>query len=101
MKRLIALALICASPALAETKAEKEARCTAQADIVAQTVTLRSEGKRERRAGKILTGDESTIDPKYAPAIPMLLAWVYELDKDQLTDEAATRFKEACLAFDQ
>ncbi|MFD0858735.1 hypothetical protein [Roseovarius aquimarinus] len=99
MLRLAALALplALAVPAAAQTNdADKAAGCAATAEIVSDAVELRAGGsQRDAAAQAIAAGD---TDAKYAEAIGPLVDWVYTLPEEQLTDEAASAFTDACLA---
>ena len=94
------LGLTLSSPAaLAETAAERAARCAGQAWIVGRAVDLRVQGTEESRAASSIGASDSGLDPKYAPGVTVLVGWVYSLPKDQLTAEAATAFEAQCLAY--
>ncbi len=78
--------------------ADKPANCAATAGIVADAVHGRTGGNTQQATIKFLSSDAGGIDEKYAPAVPMLVEWIYSLPADQLTDDAAEAFEKACLA---
>lgn len=96
---LIAAALLLPVLAYAETAAERQARCDSQAEIVAQALTLRAEGKRENRAIRDITKARAALETPYTAAVSVLVGWVYALPADQ-TDEAVTsEFIASCTAY--
>ncbi|MCM2560780.1 DNA primase [Lutimaribacter sp. EGI FJ00015] len=97
---LAALCLAATSlPALAETGAERAARCAAQTEIVAQAVSLRTEGRRENRAIRQITRDRAGMDAPYTEAVSPLVGWVFALPDDQLESDVAGEFRAACDGF--
>ncbi|RKF16538.1 DNA primase [Roseovarius spongiae] len=99
MQRIFALALA-ALVLPGGALADKAADCAATTGIVADAVNERSGGNTQQGAIDVLTSDEGGIEEKYAPAVPMLVEWVYTLPEDQLNDAVAESFSEACLAHD-
>ncbi len=93
------LALSIPTLGLAESDADKTARCQAQAGIVQQAVDLRLEKKRARRAEKQILKPANELDEKYAPSVPHLVAWVYSLPEGQLTPDVGPEFETACSAY--
>lgn len=94
---LAALCLAATAPmALSETKAERAARCAAQAEIVSQAVTLRAEGKRENRAIRDINRARADLDTPYSEAISPLVGWVFSLSDAQLETDVAGEFRTAC-----
>ena len=88
MRLLIAAGLTTAlltTPALAD----QEAECRMQADIVDRAAELRLERKSEKKAIQIMTsGEDEAVAEKYLPAVPVLVAWVYnDLKRKQLKAE--------------
>ena len=92
-------ALGAATPALAETRAEREARCTAQAEIVDAALTARSAGQRENRAIRDIARARADHPTPYREAIAVLTGWVWSLPADQLGDETRTQFFTACTGY--
>jgi len=90
----LALLLCAASPSLAGEAGNRG--CAATSAIVADAVTLRAGGADQAKT--LATIQAKVSDPKYAAIVPPLLDWVYTLPQDQLTSEAATAYKQACLA---
>ncbi len=87
------------APVLAETDAERAARCTGQANIVSRAVELRADGADQGAATSRLEASDSGIDPKYAPSISVLVGWIYTLPVDQLTPETSIAFQTQCLGY--
>lgn len=85
--------------AIAETDAERAARCAGQARIVASAVELRAAGTDEAGATARLEASDSGIDPKYAPSVSVLVGWLYTLPPEQMTPEVATAFETQCLGY--
>lgn len=91
--------LALAGAALAETDAEREARCEAQAGIVAMAVDLRGDNKREKKAIKLISKDEVIASGPYVAQVDVLVNWVYSLPEAQVSEEAVTAFEAACTSF--
>lgn len=69
--------------------------CAPTAEIVQMAVTARALGaEQDATQADILAND--AVEERYAPAVPSLVEWVYTLPEDQLTDEVAVSFEEAC-----
>lgn len=98
MRHLIAAALILstAAPALAETSKQRAKRCAAQSEIVAQAVEMRTKRKSEAKAKAALL---ETTDEKLAPSVPILVGYVYTLNRKDLKADIPTAFREQCSAF--
>jgi hypothetical protein len=93
------LLVVTGTVAIAETDAERAARCAGQAQIVAQAVDLRAGGTDEAGATSRLEASDSGIDPKYAPSVSVLVGWIYTLPPEQMTAEVATAFETQCLGY--
>ena len=85
--------------AIAESDAERAARCAGQAQIVARAVDLRAGGTDAAGATAQLEASDSGIDPKYAPSVSVLVGWLYSLPAEQMTAEVATAFETQCLGY--
>ncbi len=99
MRSLLTIALICSAPfAWAEDATDaddpKVVSCQAQASIVTQAASLRSEGKRERKVKRLVTEE---MDEAMKPAVPLLVGWVYTLPKGDLDKDPGPAYYEACL----
>ena len=90
---------LAASPASAESDAERAQRCAGQANIVARAVDLRADGTDQGAALSRLEASDSGIDPKYAPSVSVLVGWIYTLPTDQLTPETSIAFQTQCLGY--
>ncbi|WP_138935233.1 hypothetical protein [Roseovarius arcticus] len=90
----LAVFVLAASPTLADKAHDRG--CAATSAIVADAVALRAKGADQPSA--LAAVKAKVPDAKYAATVPPLLDWVYTLPKDQLTDEAVTAYKQACLA---
>ncbi len=90
------LILSTAAPAFAESRKQRIARCAAQADIVGQAVEMRQKRKSEKKVKAALA---ETVEAKYAPSIPMLVGWVYTLNRKDLTPEIKGEFQDQCAAY--
>ncbi|WP_323784977.1 hypothetical protein [Thalassovita sp.] len=102
MIRLLCLAaLVLATPALAETKQQRQDRCAIQAGIVRQAVDLRTRNKSEKRAGKLILKSDPIAGSKYEQNVDVLVDWVYNLPKQQLEPETIVQFETACNEFIQ
>ena len=95
---VLAAAFVAASLGLAhaETAEERSARCAAQAEIVQQAVAMRTEGKRENRAIRMITRARANLATPYNEAISPLTGWVYSLNDAQLQGNVAGEFRSAC-----
>ncbi|MDU8929997.1 hypothetical protein RXV86_21640 [Alisedimentitalea sp. MJ-SS2] len=92
------LILAVATPALAESKRQREKRCAAQADIIAQAVEMRVENK-EKVA--VTTELAAAAKKKIATSVPILVDYVYSLDEALLEQDIRTPFEEQCNGFKQ
>ncbi|MBZ8118685.1 DNA primase [Roseovarius sp. LXJ103] len=69
--------------------------CAPTAEIVQMAVTARKLGaEADATQADILAND--AVEERYVPAVPSLVEWVYTLPEEQLTDEVAASFEEAC-----
>jgi len=84
---------------LAESDADRAARCAGQSQIVLRAVELRGDGSDQNGAVARLEGSDSGVDPKYAPSISVLVGWIYSLPADQMTAETAAAFQTQCLGY--
>jgi hypothetical protein len=95
MSRALLFALfLFGTPAFADEA--RGAGCIATAEIVAKAVVLRADGQSQEATAKALQAGD--IDEKYVAAVAPLVDWVYTLPQEQLTNEAASAYKDACLA---
>ncbi|CUH65567.1 hypothetical protein TG4357_01939 [Thalassovita gelatinovora] len=102
MIRLLCLAtLMLATPALAETKQQRQDRCTIQTGIVQQAVDLRIQNKSQKRAGKLILKSDPIAGSKYEQNVDVLVDWVYHLPKNQLLPETVAYFETSCNEFVQ
>ena len=90
----LALPLLIAGPASASDAGH---HCAPTAEIVAMAVTARLLGADAAATQADILGNEA-VDARYAPAVPSLVEWVYTLPEEQLTDEAAASYEQACSA---
>lgn len=86
--------------AIAETEEARKERCAAQSGIVVKALAIRADGTEEVPAMQVLAED-TDIDPKYAPAIPALVGWVYDLTDEQREADVAAEFQTACEGYAQ
>lgn len=88
-KRVLLAALICAASFVSAEEPAK-ADCDAQAAMVMEVVTGRSDGVAKGKARRELRkGIEKS-------AADMLVEWVYSLPEEQLTDQIGTVWKAQC-----
>src|SRR6056297_3608145 len=92
---------LAAAPALAETDAERNERCAAQAGIIEQAVGLRADGTGKPGVTSALTEGADAVPARYAPSVPPLVDWVFALDEAQLSPEVADVFEASCREFEQ
>lgn len=100
MRHLITAALITviAVPALAETRKQREARCAAQSEIVAQAIEMRQKRTSEAKTKEaILEG----LDEKLAPSVPILVGYVFTLNRKDLKQDIPGAFQKQCTDFTQ
>lgn len=95
MLRLTACALLLSTSAFAQDKGEL---CTVSAGIAGLAVAERAAGEAEDKTVKAITADLEGAQANYAAAVAPIVAWVFTLPEDQLTDEVATAYEAACLA---
>ena len=95
MIRFAALIALCATPLAAQ---EDNPLCTVSGEIVQAAVEARAAGTQDaeaaRQISKTLTGDKEA----YQPAVGPLVSWVYTLPEEQLAEDVAGVYLEACLA---
>ena len=103
MTRLLSLIAACliAAPAVAETSEQKAERCAAQAGIVEAAVTLRQDGRRQKRATRKILKSDPVKGTKYEANVDVLVAWIYTLPAAQLNADTVQTFRQACLDFEQ
>ncbi|RBI72369.1 hypothetical protein DQW77_10590 [Roseovarius sp. TE539] len=92
---------LAAMPALAETDAEREERCAAQAGIVEQAVALRGKGTARAAVTEALTDGETAVQARFRPSVKPLVDWVFALEESQLTPEVASVFEASCRDYKQ
>ncbi len=90
---LCALLMFVAIPALAAEGVIKN--CAVTAGIVADAVTLRTDGTAE--ADAVGTLEASGLDVRFVPTVQPLVEWVYTLPEEQLADKPSAAFEAACL----
>lgn len=95
MLRLTACALLLSTSAFAEDQAEL---CTVSAEIAGLAVFERAAGEGEAKTVKAITADLEGPKANYAAAVAPIVAWVFTLPQEQLTEEVATAYEAACLA---
>ncbi|WP_299851240.1 DNA primase [uncultured Roseovarius sp.] len=98
MLRIIALFTILATPVAAQDAAQdKELLCNTSGEIVGAGVAERLGGADEETAIKAVQDWLTEDKAKFKPAVEPLVQWVYTLEADQLTEEAAKSYVLACL----
>lgn len=98
MLRIIALFTLLAAPVAAQDAAQdKEMICNVSGEIVGAGVAERLGGADEATAISAVEDWLTEDKAKFKPAVEPLVQWVYTLEVDQLTDEAATSYVLACL----
>ena len=90
------LILATAMPALAETDAQRAERCAAQAQIVGQAVEMRKKRQSETKVKDSLLAE---VDAKLAPSVPLLVGYVFTLNRKDLKLDVAASFAEQCTAY--
>ena len=85
---------VVAPPAVAQ---DKEELCSVSAGIAGSAVEARAAGKKQKQAIRTITVDLDEEAGNYAAAVEPIVAWVYTLPEEQLTDEVAKSYEAACL----
>ncbi|MFP4326746.1 MAG: hypothetical protein ACLFQL_01965 [Paracoccaceae bacterium] len=101
MRRIaaFAIALVLALTTLTpEARADKASDCAAQGEVVAAVVAARQEGIAAEAAGSQLADTLEGRAADYAPALPLIIEWVYSLEADQLGSAVAESYEDACKA---
>ena len=98
MRLFITAVLITATalPALAETKRQRIKRCTVQAEIVGQAVEMRQKRRSEKKVKAALLED---IDEAFAPSVPLLVGYVFTLNRKDLKQDIQGAFQEQCAGY--
>jgi hypothetical protein len=73
-------------------------QCNALGDVVDEITALRIEGKRQRRAIRVLTKGKTAVEERWQPAVPGLAEFVYSLNEDQLANDPGQAWRDACNA---
>ncbi len=95
MLRTTALIALLASPAVAQ---DKEELCTTSGEIVDAAVAERLGGADEQSAADNVADALPDDKANFKPAVEPLVEWIYTLEKEQLTEEAAKSYVLACLS---
>ena len=98
MRLLIAAIVILATalPVLAETRKKRAKRCAAQAEIVGQAVELRQKRRSEKKTKETILAE---TDEALAPSVPLLVGYVYTLNRKDLKLDVRGAFEEQCNAY--
>lgn len=95
MFRTAVLLLLLTTPAFAQ---DKETLCTTSGEIVDAAVAERVGGADEGSAKRNVEDALPDEKASFRPAVEPLVQWVYTLEKEQLTEEAAKAYVLACLS---
>ncbi len=99
MFRTIALTAFLAIPITAPLAAQdKEELCTTSGEIVDAAVAERLGGADQQSAAENVADSLPDDKSNFKPAVPPLVEWIYTLEKEQLTEEAAKSYVLACLS---
>lgn len=99
MFRLTALIALLATPmATPVIGQDKETLCNTSGEIVDAAVAERLGGADEQSATRNVADALPDDKASFKPAVEHLVQWVYTLEKEQLTDEAAKSYVLACLS---
>lgn len=99
MNRLWIMALLPALAPLTLAAAEPERTdCFVQGEIAQKAADLRLEGKRVRRAERLIKRDYKDGEARFAKAVPLLVDWVFTLPDAQVDDQVGASFQAACEA---
>lgn len=85
-----------ALPAHAESTKARKARCAAQGEIVSQAVEMRKKRKSEATVKETILAE---VEEAYAPSVPLLVGWVYTLNRRDLKADVTGDFTKQCNAF--
>jgi hypothetical protein len=98
MRRIILAVSILAfaTPAFAETAAEREARCAAQTDVVVKAINAKRAGMAEADANAAIAAQ---TEKRLAPSVPALTQFIYAQDDAALSDAFVAAFKEQCNSY--
>lgn len=94
MRYVIPLVLL-ASPLLAQ---DQDELCAVSAEIAGLAVFERAAGEEQEKTVLAITADLEGPKANYAGAVEPIVAWVWTLPEEQLTDEVAVAYEAACLA---
>ncbi|WP_306113575.1 MULTISPECIES: hypothetical protein [unclassified Roseovarius] len=99
MIRSTALAALFVLPMAAPVFAQdKETLCNTSGEIVDAAVAERLGGADEQSATRNVADALPDEKANFKPAVEHLVQWVYTLEKEQLTEEAAKSYVLACLS---
>ncbi len=96
MLRFVLAIFLLASPLMAE---EREDLCRVSSEIAGRAVVERAAGEEQDQTVAAITADLEGEDAAYATAVTLIVHWVYTLPEEQLTEEVAPAYEEACLAY--
>jgi len=94
MFRLTACLLCLATPLAAMEKAQM---CAVTAEIAGAVVSERSDGAEKTAAIEAVSGSLDEDNTIFLAAVQPIADWVYTLPEDQLTDQVAVSYEDACL----
>lgn len=95
MFRFILPALLIAMPVMAQDRTEM---CATTSGIAGSAVAERNAGSDQMAAADAIIAGLGEASDDYAGAVDPIVAWVWTLPDEQLTDEVATAYQAACLA---
>lgn len=95
MLRMTILVAILASPLAAQ---DKDFLCATSGEIVDAAVAERLGGADEDTATRNVEDALPDEKAQFRPAVVHIVEWVYTLEAEQLTEEVAVSYVEACLA---
>jgi len=93
-KILVVLAVVLATPVVAQDKA---AVCEMSKGFVAQAVDSRVEGKTEKQTKSMIKDGLTENVLMWSLVLGPLVSQVYDLLEEDMTDEFAEKFLQACL----
>lgn len=93
--RTFVLSVLLATPLAAQ---DKDELCTTSGEIVDAAVKERLGGADEASASRNVADALPDEKANFRPAVEPLVQWVYTLEKEQLTEEAAKAYVLACLS---
>ena len=103
MARLViaGIALVLGAAAVvAESDADRAARCAAQATLVEALVAQRADGAEMQAAIDAVHAEHTDMDDRLTDPMPLLADWVYAVPPEQLDDGVAESFAAACTAYE-